>query len=285
MFRFALRHLPGLAMPLLERRFFAPGRRGAALDASAARTVFGVSVGASRVKVAVFGEGPLVILVHGWSGAASQFKELTSTLTAAGYSVACFDAPAHGGSPGVTTNVFEFVEVVLKIERQLGQARALVGHSLGGTAAAVAASRAERPVGLVLVAPMPSFQFALDGFARIARLTDAQKQRLGRRIETRLPSARSELDLRSLRLAGKRTLIIHDRDDRAIPLQSSQDLQRSWSNTQLSTSRGLGHNRILSDPLVLREVLAFVRSQPSTETTSAARADVKLQSAANGLCR
>ena len=48
----------------------------------------------------IFGEGPTVLLVHGWEGQAAQLAPLIGPLVARGQRVVAFDHFAHGQSPG-----------------------------------------------------------------------------------------------------------------------------------------------------------------------------------------
>ena len=55
------------------------------------------------------GNGPKIMLMHGWSGRASNFFKIIEKLIIEDYDVYAFDAPAHGESSGVTTNIPEFI--------------------------------------------------------------------------------------------------------------------------------------------------------------------------------
>ena len=92
-----------------------------------------------------FGDGPTVLLAHGWSGHAAQMSAFVPALVAAGYHVVCFDQPAHGHSGGRRTNMLEFRDAVLTVGRRLGPLAGVIAHSLGATASAAGAgSRAAR---------------------------------------------------------------------------------------------------------------------------------------------
>ncbi|MDT1028360.1 alpha/beta hydrolase, partial [Pseudomonas paraeruginosa] len=65
------------------------------LLASSARVTLRFGLSAWR-----WGEGPAVLLLHGWGGRPTQFAHLSEQLVGAGYCVFALDAPAHGRSPG-----------------------------------------------------------------------------------------------------------------------------------------------------------------------------------------
>ena len=62
---------------------------------------------------------PLILCVHGWRGRGFQFRRFIEPLTAAGFRVAVFDAPAHGDGRRSTT-LYEFTDTVLEIEKVAG---------------------------------------------------------------------------------------------------------------------------------------------------------------------
>jgi hypothetical protein len=54
-----------------------------------------------------WGEGPPVLLMHGWEGRAAQLGAFVGPLVAAGLKVVGYDAPAHGESAGKTATLIE----------------------------------------------------------------------------------------------------------------------------------------------------------------------------------
>jgi pimeloyl-ACP methyl ester carboxylesterase len=52
-----------------------------------------------------WGEGPTVLLAHGWESRRTHWSAFVPALTAAGYRAVAIDAPAHGDSPGETSNM------------------------------------------------------------------------------------------------------------------------------------------------------------------------------------
>jgi pimeloyl-ACP methyl ester carboxylesterase len=71
------------------------------------------------------------------------------------------------------------------------------------------------------------------------------------------------IDLEALRvdrLAGARDaglLVVHDREDREVPIRHADRLAAAWPNARLVATDGLGHRRILRDAAVIAETVAF----------------------------
>src|SRR5688572_19381239 len=171
------RALPGVSCRVLSDRFLLPWKRLPGLKGSERTSV---RVDGQTASFEVTGSGPLVILAHGWSGASGQFADLRQRLLGAGFRVATFDAPAHGSSPGRTTSAAQFMRVIEHIARVHGPTHTVVGHSLGALAASMSAPSVA-PKGLVLLSPMPSFDFALEQFQMALRFDDRLRQRVAER--------------------------------------------------------------------------------------------------------
>ncbi|MCK4710704.1 MAG: alpha/beta hydrolase, partial [Gammaproteobacteria bacterium] len=81
---------------------------------------FEIQLSDQSIPVYCWGKGPLVVLMHGWSGSGTQFKHFIPALTQAGYRVAVFDAPVHGTNPGKHSHLLDFSDSLVAIQQQLG---------------------------------------------------------------------------------------------------------------------------------------------------------------------
>ncbi len=206
-----------------------------------------------------WGQGPAVLLVHGWSGYAGQMTGFVAPLVAAGFRVIAFDHPAHGQSPGRTSNSLRMRDAVLAVARAAGPVHALIAHSLGAAAAVMAVVQGLRVERAVLVAPpaeAPSFARA---FAAAIGLSPARTEGMLARAQRRLGIDFSALDLR---LIGPQMrlplLVVHDPGDREVPFSHGQAVAAAWPGARLHTTEGLGHNRPLRAAAVIEEAVAFV---------------------------
>ncbi|MGH1542978.1 MAG: alpha/beta fold hydrolase [Arenicella sp.] len=84
-------------------------------------------------------EGPLIVAMHGWRGSGWQFRRFIEPLLKQGYRLALFDAPAHGSSQQKRTHLYQFVDVLEQINREIGPIESMIGHSLGCAAISLAA--------------------------------------------------------------------------------------------------------------------------------------------------
>src|SRR5258708_12939055 len=133
---------PELAGAWAERLFLTPPRNGAAaaaLDLIDARSSMFAHKG-RHIATWRWGsrDAPAVILAHGWGGYAAQMRAFVFPLLSAGYQVIAYDQPAHGVSEGRLTGLPDFADLLAELAWHHGEARAFIGHSLGGAAGAPA---------------------------------------------------------------------------------------------------------------------------------------------------
>ena len=85
------------------------------------------------------GDGPVVLMLHGWSGSAEQFFGLMPFVANLGYRVISYDQPAHGESDSEQTNLPSFIwvlqDILSELEKRDQSPVLLVTHSMGGITA------------------------------------------------------------------------------------------------------------------------------------------------------
>ncbi|MEP7035093.1 MAG: alpha/beta hydrolase [Dermatophilaceae bacterium] len=94
-----------------------------------------VSANGARFHVAELGQGPLVVLLHGFPQFWWAWRDQLSALSEAGYRVAAIDLRGYGGSdkPPRGYDTFTLAADVASIVRSLGESSAvIVGHGWGG---------------------------------------------------------------------------------------------------------------------------------------------------------
>jgi pimeloyl-ACP methyl ester carboxylesterase len=229
-----------------------------------ARTSY-LTVAGKRTAVYRWGDGRRpVLLVHGWQSRAARFAPLVARLLAEGRSPVAFDAPGHGGSAGSTTTILEFGEAIGRLHAQDGRYEAVVAHSFGVACAFRALDEGLRADRLVAVAGVTDFRFVIGGFRAQLGLSERVSQQVARRVEELLLPGAGTVWQR-FDAAGRpadvvpTTLVVHDEGDPVVPFRQAGRLQAAYGErVRLLATRGLGHQRVLSDPAVLDNVLGFL---------------------------
>lgn len=247
---------------------YRPPQRETQLLARASQS--SLQVGDDLLRVWRWGSGPDLLLMHGWAGRGGQFGAWVDILVEAGFRVTMLDAPAHGGSSGRTSSLYQFVLSLEEAERQLGPFEAVIGHSMGGAASLIAAARGLSLKRLVTIGSPASVQAVLHrAFHDKMGLSEQMGQRIQSRIEARFEIRMQDLDpLTCVKTLSQPLLVIHDLDDGEIPWAEAEALASAAPNGELLTTKGLGHVRILRKPEVILKVRDFLLGENPQPLTS-----------------
>ncbi|WP_054459791.1 alpha/beta hydrolase [Phaeobacter sp. 11ANDIMAR09] len=200
---------------------------------------------------------PTILLVHGFGGRAGQLGGFAAPLVQAGYRVVAFDAPAHGAAAGNRSSLPEMMEVTLEMASRLGPLAGVVAHSNGAAALIAALTQGMRADRVALLAPMPDLETYIGRLADQLGFSQDVTARAQQRVEARydLPFSALKASTMTDQLPLP-ALILHDRQDRIIPVQEAEELAQSWASARLEITEGLGHNRLLRDDSVIAAVVA-----------------------------
>lgn len=206
-----------------------------------------------------WGNGPVVLLVHGWGGRGSQLAALVPSLLESGYKVVAFDAVAHGDSEGDRTNVQEMSEIIKDISQREPQFHSIVAHSLGGLAAGIAIQSGVKVGKLVTVATAASIHYYLNEFATQMGASSRTMHTIKEHMESYFDSDLDRFSMANvvseLNIPG---LIIHDKNDKEVRQEEALVLSKQWEDSQLMLTEGLGHRRILGDSTTIQKITNFV---------------------------
>jgi pimeloyl-ACP methyl ester carboxylesterase len=253
---------PGAAARVARRLFFTPLRarvRDEERAVLARGERFEMEAGGGRVVGRVWGEGPPVLLVHGWGGHAGQMTPLVDPAVAAGFRAVALDLPGHGESEGRISSLVHFASALARAASLFGPVHGIAAHSFGaaGTAYAMASGLAAKRA--VFFAPPIGFESFWLRFRTGVGLSPGVMDRMLRESE-------EWLDVRFDGIAPGDVaprmtaplLILHDREDREVPFEEGAELARRWPGAELRPVEGLGHLRILRDAGCVAAAVGFL---------------------------
>jgi pimeloyl-ACP methyl ester carboxylesterase len=133
-----------------------------------------LDINGGRIAYEVTGEGPLIVLSHGIGDRRQVFRFLAPELARAGFRVAAADMRGHGESSTGDWKSISRTDVagdLVALIGHLGGPAVIVGHSLSGGAATIAAATAPDLVsGIVEVCPFTrKVEYSLGGLLRTRR--------------------------------------------------------------------------------------------------------------------
>ena len=204
-----------------------------------------------------WGQGPTVLLMHGWEGRPTQFAALIEALVQAGHTVVSLEGPAHGRSPGRQAHVVLFARALLEAAAELPPLRAVIGHSMGGASVLLALQMGLRTEAAVSIAAPARLLGVLRGFARRLGMPARARAAFIRQIETDvgIQVGRLDVDGYQLDLPG---LVVHAADDALVPAAEAQLIHQAWFDSRLLLLSDGGHQRVLADPQLSEAVLELL---------------------------
>jgi pimeloyl-ACP methyl ester carboxylesterase len=132
-----------------------------------------LDVPGGRIAYDVTGSGPLVVLSHGIGVRRQDYRFLAPMLAQAGYRVATADLRGHGESSMGWASITrtDVAGDLAALIGHLGGPAVIVGHSISGGAATIAAAtRPDLVAGIVQINPFTrKVQYSLGGLLRIRR--------------------------------------------------------------------------------------------------------------------
>ncbi len=240
-----------------------------------------------KINYKIAGEGPAILVLHGWGGSSDSWRKVQQILSQSGYKVVVPDFPGFGKSvtPKDPWGVKEYNDFVLKFVEQLGlNDFILIGHSFGGQIAVrFTISHPEKVKKLILcdsaaIRAKPGLRTRI--FITLARLGNAvftprhmarfkdaarnifyifvrngdYKKANGTMKETMKNVLKEDL---SAELSGilAPTLIVWGDKDKMVPLKYGRIFKDQIKGAELEVIRGAGHSPHLETPVELAGII------------------------------
>lgn len=265
-FTFPLLLLPkSISNPIVAKLLLKPGKR---INQNLPDGISQEFVDTPHGKIAIYrtGEGPIVLLSHGWSGAANQLFELMQNIASNGFQAVAFDHIAHGDSDGKQANLFVFIKItrhIIQLCEQQGEIAAIISHSMGATATVNALTRSYPTL---LIAPVFEFSNALFSKVEQSGLPRRLLENLLASLESRYQMIFNDCDPKQhLSQHAAMINIIHDEADRFSPIEESINVVNQHPQISLNKTQNLGHGRIISS-LQTRQLFLNMMQENSTHT-------------------
>lgn len=201
-----------------------------------------------------------VLVLHGWAGRGTQLFTISDKLLENRYMVISIDGPAHGFSEGKRTNLTEFAETVKKIQDTYGPFEAAIGHSFGGMVLLKSTADFLKINKLVIIGTANDVRNIIHDLATKLHLKAAVAEyvlnKLAKQFKTNLETVTSAASAQKIDIP---TLVIHDTDDKEVPVSCAHKIRRNLQKGSLLITHNLGHQRILKDNSVQNRIIEFLK--------------------------
>lgn len=206
------------------------------------------------------GKKQTILLNHGWESNSARWKKLILDLKKKGFNVIALDAPAHGKSGGHAFDAILYAEFINVVAKRFSP-DIIIGHSVGGMASAYFQHKYQfvNLKKLILLGAPSEFQDVMKRYTDMLGYNNRIVSQLEQTIIDRFGSPSNTLSTaKFLATIESEGLIIHDQDDRIIPYNDALLIKNSFKNSQLITTKGLGHS--LLDASVAEHIYAFIEA-------------------------
>ena len=258
-----------MASPDILQRFCTPPVSAEENGGIPGAEVFEIPFEGETLTAYRWGAGPDVLLAHGWGSRAGHLALLARILAGAGYRVTAFDGPAHGKSrkkhsPN-RSSMFEHCRALSRVAGTIGPLHAVIGHSLGAAAAAFTMAGRGHAAGhqfsaerLVLVSCPANVLRMVERFCAGAGETDRVAE-LAALLEDAFDFTLTDYVVSDiLEDIRARLLIVHDEEDREIPVEDARGMKQARPDAELFLTKGSGHQKILVSRVMFRALQGFL---------------------------
>ena len=202
-----------------------------------------------------------VLLVHGWEGHAGNFSDIIEELLLADFTIYAFDGPGHGNSSGGKNIMFEYLDTVDKIITRLA-IKNIVSHSFGSVVTTFALSQIpnHKIDRYVLLTTPHTFSNYVSNISEKAGISPRAIHLFLKRIEKERNEKIDAFDVSKYvqKINVDKALILHDSNDRIIPIYEAKAVAKKWNAAQLVEISNTGHFRMLRTPVIADTIIKFI---------------------------
>lgn len=246
---------------IAQKMFPPPRRRTVPRVAEPLQRVDITEVSGPQGRIAAWrlGEGPAVLLVHGWEDDNALWTPMIDALVARGHAIVAFDNPAHGLSDGGRGHAPEVADAIAAVAHALGPIKAIVAHSVGCWGAALAINEGLAAERFVLIAP-PSGQ-AEDRWRRAAARMGMSEAELmaavGRMKQSLEAQGRDTLDAMAPKL-DLPMLFVHSRTDDRCPFDGAEAMATACKDARFYPLEDADHRASAQDAEAIAAITYFL---------------------------
>ncbi|MCF6297204.1 MAG: alpha/beta hydrolase [Flavobacteriaceae bacterium] len=201
-----------------------------------------------------------VLLVHGWAGRGTQLYQIADKILENKMMVVSFDGPAHGLSSGKKVTIIDFIKTIQQIDKEYGPFEAAVGHSFGGMALLNSISKGLKINKLVTIGADNSISEITKNFIKKIELKPKIAIKLevlfNKKLGVKMEELSSQKNAKNVTIP---TLVVHDSEDRFVPVSSAIAIRQNLKNGELLITNGLGHHKIFKDKQIIQRIVNFIK--------------------------
>lgn len=202
-----------------------------------------------------------ILLIHGWEGQAGNYSDIVGKLLEYNYTIYSFDGPGHGNSTGGKNIMFEYLDTVDKVITKLN-VRKIVSHSFGSVVTTFSLTQIPnyKVDKYVLLTTPHTFGNYVSNISEKIGISEKAINLFLKKVEKERNGKIDEFDVSKYvqKINVEKALIIHDINDKIIPISESKEVVKKWENANLLEVSNTGHFKILRTPQVANVIVNFM---------------------------
>ncbi len=208
-----------------------------------------------------WGQGPVVVLCHGWSCRGSQMATMAMSIAKAGFKAVVFDCSAHGEAKGKSSGFDVMAKDIYRLFQEFEDVHAFVSHSMGGMMTMKARDLGLKANRYVVIgspaAPLPIVEKMKNVLKVPNKSLNICKQKIALQFDTTWSTLVTGEVYRD---CYEPLLMIYDIDDNEFenPLQHAQTIKERCPSAEIITTKGLGHHKLVWDREIINSVVNFL---------------------------
>lgn len=207
-----------------------------------------------------YGNGPLILMLHGWCSSASRWRVYVNALVGLGYKVMVVDAPGNGTAPGRFLSFFLYAKGIKAILKSETKWYSVITHSIAGLSAITAIGNLDKkyhPTKFIMMNTFAKASTILQKFSQCLGLSDEVIKYTNEQMSIYNDFPLHEFDIckqfNNLNIEG---LLIYDTNDIVVPKSEAEYIIDSIKSLKKAKTEGLGHN--LKSDKVVKVVVGFM---------------------------
>jgi pimeloyl-ACP methyl ester carboxylesterase len=210
----------------------------------------------------IWGEGPLVIFIHGWGGQAAQMAPLALQVAKQGFRAVAIDVSGHGDSQGNSICWEYFLNDIAELSKKFDEdIHAYVAHSAG--ALSMMAARKLRSIHasryVCICAPTHPYP-PIDVIRRKLKPSETIIEHYKAYIASQFESTWAELEPGiSHTDAGSQLLLFYDETDKVVNHTDGDRIKALNPDAVLIKTSAYNHTKILLAPELHETIINFMR--------------------------
>lgn len=206
-----------------------------------------------------------LLLLHGWESNSARWRYLISYFKELDYRIVSIDAPGHGASGSKT---FDFNQYAQVINYAVGmfEVNSIITHSVGGLAMSFYLNQYDYTNfdNFVLLGAPYRLRVALDNYYALLkpsfRVRNFLEQAFVEKFDYKIDDVSAPILLDGVSIPA---LIIHDKQDTSVKIESAKKYNQSFLNSTLMITEGFGHG--LQNKKVFASIKEFIESNSNNQ--------------------